>query len=171
MQTNQLDTLAIDPGTDLSGAAWGAQGRLYYCDHVQTPKHGYGVTSHLKLVIEVPNIQDGFTRDPASVLKCRDAATQWRMMCHWRDVVTYAPSQWKGSAKKPTSHRLIWRVLTPAERLVVARSFQMTPDEIHGKIESACIRLHRDGKVTRYSWAGHNVLDAIGVLLKDAGRL
>lgn len=166
----ELDTLAVDPGSDKSGVAWGGARELQHCDHVVTPSFGFGWASPLKLVIEMPGVHDGFTRNPGDVLKVRDAATYWRGFARWREVRELAPVQWKGSLNKPQSHRGIWKVLTPRERLIVARAVGLPCDQLQAKIEAACMQFCRTGKVKNYSFAGHNVIDAVGILLREYGR-
>lgn len=81
------------------------------------------------------------------------------------------PSAWNGAQKKPITHRKVWRALNGLERGQVARSIGMSELAIENKIVEACDRLGRTGKVTRYSWQAHNLLDAVGIGLWVAGRL
>lgn len=80
-------------------------------------------------------------------------------------------SDWKGQIKKPIHHMRIWSVLTPLEKMRLAAVIGMSEDAIKKKIDEACQRLARTGKVTGYSWKAHNLFDAVGIGLWQLRRV
>lgn len=99
-------------------------------------------------------------------------------------VILPTPMNWKGQLKKPHHHLKVWEALTPAEREAFAacadrhierkqkadRAVPLTAF-IEAKIKNACFMLARTGKVVRYSWGAHNLLDAVGLGLRYLGRI
>ena len=86
-------------------------------------------------------------------------------------VLRVTPRAWKGQIKKPPHHWRIWHSLTAEERVIAARAFGASVEDVRSKIQSACERLARTGKESGYRWAAHNLLDAIGLGLWDSKRV
>lgn len=80
-------------------------------------------------------------------------------------------ADWKGGLKKPIHHRRVWSVLTGREKSVFAIGAGLEVSFVTNKIEIACKSLARTGKVTRYSWEAHNLLDAVGLGLWHLKRV
>jgi hypothetical protein len=164
---------AVDPGHNMSAMAYSSDGRtLTDCRYVETPKVALGGVSTWSLVVEMPEIHDGQTRDPDSILKVRDAARTWELYVQWERVRRVRPNEWKGgSQKKPQNHKRVLKALSPDEFRIVEAALEMSGAAIWSKVEDACLRVAATGKVSRYSWSAHNVLDAVGILLFALGRL
>lgn len=126
------------------------------------------------VVVEKPQF-DG--RTPAAMRTTLELAWQGSAVAYYLaginhcQVTEYEPRDWKGSARKPQHHAEIWRRLFPNERTMLGG------DDTGNRIGEACTKgaLDRWSKpgVDYYSrsWLTHNILDAVGLALKFAGRL
>lgn len=123
------------------------------------------------LVVEKPEIYPGSTeKNPNDLIAVAMAAQNIadQVPCAPKFVL---PRTWKGQVKKPIHHARLWSVLEPEERTVLAKRIGMTSIDIGEKIRLAQVRLATTGKVTGYSWAAHNLLDAIGIGVWHFGRI
>lgn len=159
---------AIDPGKRKHAIAIFDAGRL-----AGLTMSAAGISGARQCVIEKPRVYQSATgKDPNDLIDLsisigRVARDYERDGVPVRFVEARA---WKGSAKKPTSHRRIWSKLSASERLVVSVALKLPEAAIWKKIEDACKRLAVDGRVTGYQWRAHNLLDAIGIGLKESKR-
>jgi hypothetical protein len=80
-------------------------------------------------------------------------------------------SKWKGQVPKPIHHSRVWGALTPPERATFAGFAGTTVEYVTNKIETACAAFAQHGRVVRYSWRAHNLLDAVGLGLWDLARI
>lgn len=87
-------------------------------------------------------------------------------------VISYTPTEWKGSEPKPVQHLRMWEdALTEDEREILGG------DDTYARIVKACER----GSLKRWkisgaecyprTWTMHNVLDAVALGLVRLGRL
>jgi hypothetical protein len=81
------------------------------------------------------------------------------------ELVTYTPTEWKGSVSKPVHHLRIWAELSEFER----KAFPADTEERIRKGAEATAR--NAGKLTAYAFEAHNLLDAAGLGLFHLGRL
>ena len=127
------------------------------------------------LIIEKPQIYPGSDeKDPNDCLDVFGAARYAEALIRYRGgppAQYFYPHEWKSSFKKPPHHRQVWAALSQQEREVFARDAGLEVEFIGDKIEAACERLARTGKVTGYSWKAHNLLDAVGLGLWHHRRL
>jgi hypothetical protein len=68
---------------------------------------------------------------------------------------------------KPLHHRRILAALSPSELAIVTA----IKADVVAYVEAACQRYAVSKKVTGYKADVHNDLDAVGMLLEDAGRI
>lgn len=136
---------------------------------------GYPRMLPAQVIIEKPQIYPGADeKNPNDLLEVYGAArfAEGAIRQQGGPAAHYVlPREWKGSFKKPPHHRQVWAALSPAERECFARDAGLEVDFIHDKIEAACERLARTGKVTGYSWKAHNLLDAVGLGLWHHRRI
>jgi hypothetical protein len=86
------------------------------------------------------------------------------------EVKYVLPRTWKGQVCKPIHHSRILRALVPVERARFEDVAQKPFLRILSKVDAACERYARTGKVTGYRWDLHNILDAVGIGLWALGR-
>lgn len=70
-----------------------------------------------------------------------------------RTLFVYNVTEWKGGVKKPPHHKRTYDRLSERERKLFDKGD-------YKKICEAVERLAKTGKVTRYSWAAHNLWDS-----------
>lgn len=80
------------------------------------------------------------------------------------------PSAWKGSVAKPVAHGRLWETLSFAERAILGG------DATAARIEAAkraggLDRWGKPGAAYYGAWAGHNLLDAVGIGVWRLGRI
>jgi hypothetical protein len=169
--------LYIDPGKHFHACAIFRSGALASVQFIAPA--AFGSTSFLQhtdaIVIEKPQVYLGADeKNPNDLLDVYGAArmSEGMMLVLGGPAAHYVlPREWKGSFKKPSHHRQVWAALSQQEREIFARDAGHEVDFIHDKIEAACERLARTGKVTGYSWKAHNLLDAVGLGLWHHRRL
>ncbi len=163
---------SIDPGKDKSACAIWEDGTLIDLMWLR-PGDAPAWINHVNHVaIEKPRLYKRHPR-PGNVLdlgwggalvagafRCdivfNDSEHRCRTMLPHRDsrgLFVYNVSEWKGGVKKPPHHLRTWDKLTPTERKLFAKTD-------YQRIWDAVKRLGKTGKVTRYSWAAHNLWDA-----------
>lgn len=86
-------------------------------------------------------------------------------------IVSIPPDEWTGQTKKPPRHWKIWRLLSHAERAVIANAAGMSAAVVERHIDHACERLSKTGRVEGYTHKVHNLLDAAGLFLFVVGRM
>jgi hypothetical protein len=88
-------------------------------------------------------------------------------------VEPYLAADWKGQIDKPTHHMRIWTtLLTDEERAVFAKCVGKSVAEVDEILRTAVREMAATGEAA-YSWAAHNLFDAVGLglfHLKRAGR-
>lgn len=154
---------AIDPGKHFSSVSVWSDNRLRSVALYQQPEE-LGIAIDL----EFPDRLSPGTR-LEDLLDLTAIAGGWE--CANRSCRRVKPSDWNSGNKKPITHRKVWRALNGPEKLLAAKAIGMSEQAIEDKIVDACNRLGRTGRVTRYAWKAHNILDSIGIGLWSHGRL
>lgn len=90
---------------------------------------------------------------------------------HALRIVSIPPDEWTGQTKKPPRHWKIWRLLSAAERAIIANAAGMSARAVAAHIETACQALAKTGRVVGYTHKVHNLLDAAGLFLFVVGRM
>ncbi len=85
-------------------------------------------------------------------------------------VVRNTAPEWKGTTDKVIHHNRIWKVLTPEEREAFARGAGHSVEAIEKKLREAAHNKAM-GLAKQYSWAAHNLFDAVGLFLRDTDRI
>lgn len=182
--------LAYDPGVHRHARSSFKYGMLFdvaFEDAASLPALAPGARDVITaVIIEKPRI-NGATKgkDPNDQMDLSLEAGDLRGVYRSAGIPVMMPTpmDWKGQLKKPHHHRRVWDALSSIERATFARCaqehIQQTKAEktitlvefIEAKIERACYMLARTGKVTKYSWGAHNLLDAVGLGLRYLGRI
>ena len=154
--------ISIDPGVKRNAYAVFASGVLHQVGWI-APELVPGTD----VIVENPVLYGGRAargsgKDLLDLARAVGAIEFWAGANH-ASVQLVAPARWKGQVCKPICHARIWRELSAGERVECSESFGMHPLDIEKKITDACKSYAKTRKVTRYSWAAHNLLDAIGI--------
>lgn len=159
--------IAIDPGRkDLAWAILTNDGELFDCGLSANPKGHYkdaeawraGALALYKdlsdyhkgfdvLVLEVPQVYQPSPVPPDDLLQLVGMLGALCTVLSWRETKAYRPREWKGQVPKRVSHARIHKRLTVEETSTL----------------NACLLDIAEG-------LRHNVLDAVGIALKYAGR-
>ena len=160
--------LYIDPGVRMHAAAFFSGSTLSHLAFVPREAFvGYPVKELSHVVIEKPQVYPGASeKDPNDLIELAVAAGFVDGAIRARggppSVFVY-PADWKGQIKKPLHHLRVWETLTLDERSAFARDSGQSVGFVAAKIQAACEALAQTGKVKNYSWAAHNLLDAVGL--------
>lgn len=169
--------VSIDPGKNELASAHFWNGVLFKV--LLTPREYFlrELEAPTTVVIEKPQIYPGCpSTDLNDLIEVTGAAffAEAGIMCSGGPAAKYIhPKEWKRQAKKPPNHWKSWQALSIDEREVIARDTGLPSAQIGEKILSACKRLAGTGKVSKYSWAEHNIFDAVGIglwFLKRTGK-
>lgn len=167
------DVIAFDPGTT-KGSAFARFIDLELVN-VDWWQCGMNIGERAAVWIEKPRIYPGKAKGDLNDLidlACVAGQLRGQMLERGACVVHYVePRSWKGQHPKPISHRLIWNELTFAEQKTFEGYARIKRDAVAAKIEDACTRLAKTGKVTGYSWQANDLLDAVGIGLYALRRL
>lgn len=160
--------IAIDPGKERSHVAFFRNGKLVKagrldaidCGGQEMPSPGDLV------VIEVPRIYPRGHKRPNDLIDVAFMAGNVAgiFSASGYKIKTVYPAEWKRQLKKPVCHMRLLEVLMPAE-------IKLLPPGTVEKVTAAAERFGKTGKVTKYSWEGHNTLDAIAIGATELGRL
>jgi hypothetical protein len=167
--------LFIDPGVEHLAGAWFQGPTLWQVGFY--PREAMLAGSYFNLhglVIEKPTVYPGSSeKDPNDLIDLAGAAyfAEGAIRARGGPPAHYVkPFDWKGQLKKPQHHARIWSVLANDEREAFGRDAGHSIDFVEKKIDRACELLAQTGKVKNYSWAAHNLLDAVGLGLWYLGR-
>jgi hypothetical protein len=171
--------LSIDPGSAGKGnaLAYVREGRLAEVWFERFDRKSYiSCPYHFNyVVIERPQ-QDGRSRaarpEDLMGLAWEGALLAGAYSClNTAALVELTPTEWKGSEPKPQMHARLWKILTPAERLVLGG--ERTGIAIHKAREKGALDRWSKPGVAYYprSFDTHNLLDAAALALVYGGRL
>ena len=182
-------TIGVDPGTERHAFAVSGPGvtEVGFC----SPNGVFPLRQDTRYVIEMPRRVHDTSTDGDIIMLARaaerfaarnEARSEWQKRGYTLSkpkltVDFVSPDDWKMTRKKPHVHLSVWETLLPCERQVIAtfaKTHKLRPNTVDGiaqKINTACERLAKTGKVSGYSWSLHNILDAVGIALWATGRI
>lgn len=155
------ELLSCDPGAKNCALAYWRHGGLVHVGFSQTV--GGFIFPGPELAIEVPFIYPKGPQgqkegaDPNDLIQVAYAAGVIAGLRQAIKIETYLPRKWKGQVPKPIHHGRVWDTLNTYEH-------RRLPLETYDRIQTGI----NGGP---YSWAGHNLLDAVGIGLYYLGRL
>jgi hypothetical protein len=167
----------VDPAVHKHALAVGANKRLTHVGFIPTVGR-LNFAPPDKLVIEKMRIykkksEDDERKDPNDLLDIECAAGRLEgavIQMGGPPAKRLWASTWKGQISKPVHHQRLWLVLSPEERAAFAAGAGHTIAYIEEKLDRATELKARTGKVKEYSWAAHNLFDALGIMLFEEGR-
>ena len=156
---------SCDPSSDKQAVAHWWTGGLYILEFTRGETFNY--TPNV-FVCEAMRVYPGPKKeDPNDLIAVSEGAggmiTRCRMNNPMVQIVRYTAPDWKGQIKKPIHHQRLWDVLNNDERRVVSGAINYTIPQIEAYLKNACHKLAVTGEVKEYSWAAHNLFDAIGL--------
>ncbi len=147
---------ACDPGKDRCALAYFRSRELVHVGFTDTTR-GF-VFPGPELAIELPQVYGGpREEDPNDLIDVAYAAGFVAGLRKATHPKTFLPREWKKQTPKHINHHRIMQKLTLPEIATL-------PPETALRIKTAI-----DGGA--YSWAGHNLLDAVGIGLVYLGRM
>jgi hypothetical protein len=167
-----VKSLTIDPGSAKPGPACvrGDDGEVVAAFFDYHPP-GVGLDF---VIIERPQV-DGRTEafGPTSTVNLAwdGGIAAGFALAHGARLVTYTPTEWKGSEPKPLNHRRLWRVLSLDEKRVLGGA--STQREIENAVEKGALKRWKISGAECYPRGSktHNLLDAAALHCVHFGRL
>jgi hypothetical protein len=175
-------TYALDPGKHKTSCAGGIDGSLKWITQLTADKPlGVAGAPGCRIILEVPrshsssahkanDLIDEITQGAIIAGRIAQATGGPIVIVHPSTTTEAGRKGWKGQVPKPLHHRRILAALSPSELAIITA---IKPDVV-AYVEAACQRYAVSKKVTKYSASGaggHDDLDAVGLLLEDAGRI